>query len=219
MRIARNAPWVVLLAVCALAPDSSAEPRPVVVGPAALQPKPVIVAPPPVVKPVIVAPPPAPVPQPKPMIAVTTLAPIPVGPPPLQGWVDLHAHPMSYLGFGGKVIAGGVDVGSLLPADGHCNHGVVAATMEQALGNDNAIHGGWGFDNGCGDAFRNTVINNLETANKALNPPEGGHGAPSFDNWPAAKDITHQKMWVDWILRAKLGGQRVMVALAVNNKT
>jgi microsomal dipeptidase-like Zn-dependent dipeptidase len=91
--------------------------------------------------------------------------------------------------------------------------------MEQALGNDNAIHGGWGLDNGCGDAFRNTVITGLETANHALNPPEGGHGAPTFANWPASNDITHQKMWVDWILRAKLGGQRVMVALAVNNKT
>jgi microsomal dipeptidase-like Zn-dependent dipeptidase len=211
MSIAKNSSWVLLIISGALASDSFAQPRPVVVSPAS----------PPAARPAMVQSPVAPAPaQPKPASA-PQLAPsqIQVGPPALEGWVDLHAHPMSYLGFGGKVIAGGVDVGSLLPADGHCNHKVIAATMEQALGNDNAIHGGWGTDNGCGDAFRNTVINQLETSNHALNPPEGGPGAPTFANWPAWNDITHQKMWVDWILRAKLGGQRVMVALAVNNKT
>ena len=150
---------------------------------------------------------------------------VPAPPPAVQGthlkgWVDLHAHPMSYLGFGRKLIAGGVDVGSLLPADAQCHHDVVATTMEQALGNDNAIHGGVNLvDNGCGDNFRNTVINTLETTLGALHPPEGGKGAPTFPTWPAWNDVTHQKMWVEWIRRAFQGGQRVMVALAVNNKT
>jgi microsomal dipeptidase-like Zn-dependent dipeptidase len=215
MRIAKNASWVLLIAGCALAADSLAQPRPMVVSPAPPVARPVAVpAPAATAAPATAQPKTGPV-----VVPMTAPPPIRLGPGPLQGWVDLHAHPMSYLGFGGKVIAGGVDVGSFLPSDEHCNHGVIAATMEQALGNDNAIHGGWGLDNGCGDAFRNTVINNLETANHALNPPEGGHGAPAFVNWPAWNDITHQKMWVDWILRAKLGGQRVMVALAVNNKT
>ena len=209
MRIAKNASWVLSFAACALATDLFAQPRPVVVAP----------PPPPQLARTVVIPtasaPPAPAMTVAPILRAVQVASL----PPLDGWVDLHAHPMSYLGFGGKVIAGGVDVGSFLPADDHCNHGVVAGSMEQALGNDNAIHGGWGFDNGCGDAFRNTVINSLEQANHALNPPEGGRGATSFANWPAWNDITHQKMWVDWILRAKQGGQRVMVALAVNNKT
>jgi hypothetical protein len=140
--------------------------------------------------------------------------------PHLVGWVDLHAHPMSYLGFGRKAIAGGVDVGSLLPVDSQCHRDVVATSWEQALGNDNAVHGGYGaFDNTCGDVFRNQVIGSLEDANHALHPPEGGHGAPEFGNWPAWNDITHQKMYVDWIERAWQGGERVMVALAVNNKT
>ena len=43
--------------------------------------------------------------------------------------------------------------------------------------------------------------------------------SPDFKEWPAWNDITHQKMWVDWIRRSYKGGLRVMVALAVNNKT
>ncbi len=208
MRIAENVSWILLVAACTMATDSLAQPRPVVVAP----------APPPVLRPV--GPPPPATPPPGRALMNEAPAPIRLGPGPLQGWVDLHAHPMSYLGFGGKVIAGGVDIGSFLPVDGSCKQRVVAATMEQALGNDNAVHGGWGTDNGCGDAIRNTVINNLETAiPETLHPHEGGLGPISFPTWPAWNDITHQKMWVDWILRAKLGGERVMVALAVNNKT
>jgi microsomal dipeptidase-like Zn-dependent dipeptidase len=44
-------------------------------------------------------------------------------------------------------------------------------------------------------------------------------GYPSFKEWPKWNDITHQKMWVDWIRRSYDGGQRVLVALAVNNAT
>jgi hypothetical protein len=39
----------------------------------------------------------------------------------LRGFVDLHTHPLSNLAFGGKLIYGGVDVGSLLPSDPDCN--------------------------------------------------------------------------------------------------
>ena len=38
------------------------------------------------------------------------------GPLPLNGWADLHTHPMSHLAFGGKLFHGAPDVGSLLPA-------------------------------------------------------------------------------------------------------
>ena len=44
-------------------------------------------------------------------------------------------------------------------------------------------------------------------------------GYPDFDQWPKWNDITHQKMWYEWIKRAHSGGLRVMVALATNNKT
>jgi microsomal dipeptidase-like Zn-dependent dipeptidase len=187
-----------------------AQPKPGTLGPA--QPG---QAPPlttvPTVKPPATSPTPTAVVVPKP-VPITTLG--------LSGWVDLHAHPMSYLGFGGKLIAGGVDVGSWLPADASCNHHVTANSMQQALGNDNAIHGGWGaFDNQCGDSLRNQVIHSVEDANHALHTRDGAHGASDFNEWPAWNDILHQKMWVEFIRRAWQGGQRVMVALAVNNKT
>jgi microsomal dipeptidase-like Zn-dependent dipeptidase len=47
-------------------------------------------------------------------------------------------------------------------------------------------------------------------------PPALGY--PVFNTWPAWNDITHQKMWFEWLRRARDGGQRVMVALAVNNR-
>src|ERR1700733_1751726 len=43
-----------------------------------------------------------PTPEIDPMIAVATT-------PQLQGWVDLHTHPISNLGFAGKLVYGGVD--------------------------------------------------------------------------------------------------------------
>lgn len=137
----------------------------------------------------------------------------------LKGFVDLHTHPLSNLAFGGKLIYGGVDVGSLLPADPNCNHSVYATSMQQALGHDNSTHGGWGVDNGCGDDIRAQVIHGLQGKNKAADPPDDAFGAPDFKDWPVWNDITHQKMWVDWIYRAYQAGLRVMVALAVNNKT
>jgi microsomal dipeptidase-like Zn-dependent dipeptidase len=53
----------------------------------------------------------------------------------------------------------------------------------------------------------------------ASDPGEDARGSGDFPDWPKWNDITHQKMWVDWIRRAYDGGLRVMVALAVNNKT
>lgn len=141
---------------------------------------------------------------------------------PLTGFVDLHTHPLSNLGFGGKLLYGGVDVGSLLPSDPSCQHNVRATSESQALGNDNSTHGGWDlFHNGCGDMIRANIITVFETANDAApNEKNGGAlGYPNFPDWPVWNDITHQKMWVEWIRRAHTGGLNVMVALAVNNKT
>jgi hypothetical protein len=137
----------------------------------------------------------------------------------LKGFVDLHTHPLGNLGFGGVLVYGGNDVGSLLPIDPDGNHNVRATRMEQALGNDNSTHGGPGADNQTGDVVRNTVINTLQSGQSPPNIPIPSTGAPDFPQWPVWNDITHQKMWVDWIRRSYDGGLRVMVALAVNNKT
>src|SRR3989442_15015238 len=139
---------------------------------------------------------------------------------PLTGFVDLHTHPLANLGFGGKLIYGGVDVGALLPADPDCQHRERATSEQQALGHDKSTHGGWDlFSNGCGDEFRKRVIHEVQRGNRGADEPEGASGYPSFPEWPVWNDLTHQKMWVEWIRRAYLGGLRAMVALAVNNKT
>jgi microsomal dipeptidase-like Zn-dependent dipeptidase len=157
------------------------------------------------------------------MFCETRVAPAPLLPDAsgrLRGFVDLHTHPMANLGFGGKLLYGGVDVGALLPADPNCNHNVRATGEQQALGHDKSTHGGHDFfTNTCGDELRKAVIHGLQTGLHGADEPEDAYGYPTFADWPVWNDLTHQKMWVDWIRRAYDGGLRVMVALAVNNKT
>lgn len=138
----------------------------------------------------------------------------------LRGWVDMHTHPMVHLAFGGKLVHGAPDIGSLIPADANCNQRVRATSMEHALGHDNSTHGGWGaFDNTCGDDIRKQVIDNLQSTSDAIVTPDSSRGASDFATWPAWNDVTHQKMYVDWLRRAYDSGLRVMVALATNNQT
>lgn len=154
--------------------------------------------------------------------------------PSFTGWVDLHTHPMSYLGFGGKLIYGAVDIGSELPPESppptfSCVHNIVANTEQEALGQENLVHGGWGTDNPCGDSIRSLVIQALEAAapgsaaySDSTYKTSGFQGPnpnpPDFSTWPAWNDLVDQRMWINWIRRAYDGGQRVLVALAVNNK-
>lgn len=137
----------------------------------------------------------------------------------LRGFADLHTHPMINLSVGGKLVHGGTDIGSLLPADSKCQAKVRAKSIDQALGMDNSTHGGWGLDNGCGDDIRKAVIDNFQEQNHAVVTPDKATGYPDFKDWPKWNDITHQKMWVDWLRRAYDGGERVLVALAMHNST
>jgi microsomal dipeptidase-like Zn-dependent dipeptidase len=137
----------------------------------------------------------------------------------LRGYADLHTHPMVHLGFGGKLIHGGPDVGSLLPADKDCNKRVRAKNIEHALGPATPTHGS-PDQIICGDAFRRGIIFAYEKANDALvTVGSEAQGAPNFTGYPKWNDIAHQKMWVDWIRRSYNAGQRVMVALATHNDT
>jgi len=153
--------------------------------------------------------------------------PVPPTPPtppvPITGWVDLHTHPMASLGYAGKLLYGGIDWapggGALLPSDPDCNNDVRATSLDQALGHDRSTHGQWDFHNRCGDTIRSLVITAVQTMNNANNPPQDATGAPAFPEWPLSNDVTHQVMWVDGIKRAYDAGLRVMVMLAVNNRT
>ena len=137
----------------------------------------------------------------------------------LRGYADLHTHPMVNLGFGGKLIHGSPDVGSIIPTDKDCNHNVRAKSMEHALGPATPTHGD-PFQIACGDGFRRGIIFAYEELNDAdVTVGSPAQGAPSFKDYPKYNDIAHQKMWVDWIRRSYDAGQRVMVALATNNAT
>lgn len=116
---------------------------------------------------------------------------------PLQGFVDMHTHPMSQWGFGEQLFFGGVD-GNPAVALGSCNcmHNFVAAPFDGSCAKQNL--------------YRNKMVDNLEPHKKTA-------GYPDFANWPTHKSLVHQQMWVDWIRRAYDGGLRGMVALAVNN--
>lgn len=145
---------------------------------------------------------------------VTVLDPV----VPLTGFVDLHTHPLSNIGFGGKLLYGGPDVGALLPSDPDCLPYVLATSERQALGHDKSTHGGV-LMSSCGDAIRAEMIHAFQLLNHGADEHEDALGYPDFTEWPVWKDLTHQKMWVEWIRRAHTGGLRVIVALAVNNKT
>ena len=146
-------------------------------------------------------------------------------PPPLFGWVDMHTHPMAHLGFGGKLIHGAPDLNilmSAIPFEEGCLQYVRPTTREAASNEDRAIHGGFGlFDNTCGDLIRKEFIRGLESELGARvgHQEEGARGYPVYNSFPAYNDLTHQQMWVDWLFRTYQGGLRVMVALAVNNRT
>ena len=160
----------------------------------------------------------------------------PVGVTPrllLRGFVDLHTHPLSNVGFGGKLVFGGVDFDSLLPTDPNCNKMVRASNFPfveryvHALGDDSSVHGGTNLlqsnpfapNPDCRDNLRELILHHLQQDEHANDAPAGALGYPTFVNWPKWNDITHQQMWWEWIKRNYDNGLRVMVALAVNNKT
>jgi hypothetical protein len=157
--------------------------------------------------------------------------------PALQGWVDLHTHPLANLGFGGKLFFGWVDADpNGASADGQT--GGACAPLPSTVNSVNLALGqeGWVFGAAfpaslpplnlpvfyCGDTIREQVVHVTEQQNNAYEPNDntyGSSGYPNFNTWPVWNDIMRQKMWVDWLRRSFNGGLRVMVALAVNNKT
>ncbi len=122
----------------------------------------------------------------------------------LKGWVDMHAHPAAQLGFGGELFFGG-------------NDGDPAV----ALGSCNCIHNfvAWPFDGNCSqqNMYRNSMVDKIDQENHISPVHSKVAGYPKFDQWPKHNSLLHQQMYVDWIRRAKEGGLRVMVALAVSS--
>jgi microsomal dipeptidase-like Zn-dependent dipeptidase len=127
-------------------------------------------------------------------------------PTPLSGFVDMHTHPVSQLGFGEQLFYGDND-GPIDVALGSCN----------CVHNFSTILGEF-----CGsqNLYRNQMVDSVDAAN-LITPAHRKvlPAFPIFDEWPRHNSILHQQMYIDWIRRAKEGGLRVMVALAVSNHT
>ncbi|MEQ1761786.1 MAG: PxKF domain-containing protein [Pyrinomonadaceae bacterium] len=127
-------------------------------------------------------------------------------PTPLSGFVDMHTHPVSQLGFGEQLFFGDND-GPIDIALGSCN----------CVHNFSLVPGEF-----CGsqNLYRNQMVDSVDTANLISPAHRKVHPAsPDFEEWPRHNSILHQQMYIDWIKRAKEGGLRVMVALAVSNHT
>lgn len=156
---------------------------------------------------------------------------------PIYGTVDLHTHLMSHLAMGNKLIYGAPDIGSIVPAGTHkrgydafapeCNPtSERATTLEHALGNCDASHGGWGVENDCGNYLRAAILNGAFDGEFENRVPfesnlHGDHphaGYPNFVHWPHFSSASHQQMYADWIRRAYEGGLRVLVTLTVNSE-
>ncbi len=131
---------------------------------------------------------------------------------PIWGTIDMHTHPMSYLGMGGKLM-----------------HGKLDGNPAEALGNCNCTHGGWGTDNTCGNYLRAEIVNMIDEyytdavrlKAEDIKVPHKDHphdGYPNFVHWPVQMSMTHQQMWYEWMRRAKDGGLTAIIALTVNSE-
>ncbi|HLF83840.1 MAG TPA: hypothetical protein VI837_06680, partial [Blastocatellia bacterium] len=120
--------------------------------------------------------------------------------PKLYGFVDMHTHPVSQLGFGEQLFFGDND-GDPNIALGSCNcvHNFLVPPFSGSCGSQNL--------------YRNKMVDSIDTANLIASAHLKVAGFPNFDQWPKYNSILHQQMWIDWIKRAKEGGLRVMVAL------
>lgn len=131
---------------------------------------------------------------------------------PIWGVIDMHTHPMSYLGMGGKLM-----------------HGKLDGDPRVALGNCNETHGGWGLDNMKGNYIRAEVVNMVDEHNKQqyrrkaedAQVPHTDHshdGYPGLVHWPKQSSMIHQQMWYEWMIRASQGGLKAIIALTVNSE-
>ncbi len=126
---------------------------------------------------------------------------------PLNGFVDMHTHPMSQFGFGREFFYGNID-GNFIR---DCNdmHGYVQKIP-------GPFPGTWIFPTGSSPS-QNLIRNKLIDAQ---NPhPKRAGDAGWEDGWPKQSYTTHQQMWWEWIDRARRGGLKTIVALAQNSHT
>src|SRR5215213_5101192 len=101
-------------------------------------------------------------------------------PPPLTGFVDMHTHPVSQLGFGEQLFYGDND-GLIDVALGSCNcvHNFVVPLFPDSCGSQNL--------------YRNQMVDSVDAAN-LISPAHAkvSPGYPDFSEWPKYNSILHQ---------------------------
>ncbi|WP_428241109.1 membrane dipeptidase [Gynuella sp.] len=115
---------------------------------------------------------------------------------PLSGYVDLHTHLMSHLGFGGVIFHGEP-------------YGDPETALDYCPSHDGESHSG-------GHSRVEAILQD-DILGAAFNTARhDNEGYPNFPYWPAYNGYTHQTMYYEWVRRAYQGGLRAMVVLAVN---
>lgn len=118
---------------------------------------------------------------------------------PLEGYADIHVHQMAHLGFGGSVIWGGA----------FGDRREVLNPIPEAMKRGHDI---------TDDATNHRIFRTLANAFIGHIFRHGESGSPTFSDWPAHNQMTHQQVYEDWLFRAYQGGMRLMVMLAENSE-
>ena len=110
----------------------------------------------------------------------------------VRGFVDLHLHITAELRAGGETISG----------EPFNRFGIV-----EALGRDANVHGPDGALDVTGNLLRSgNPVGTHDT-----------HGWPTFAGWPVFDTNTHQQVYYRWLERAWMAGERLVVAMTVED--
>lgn len=113
---------------------------------------------------------------------------------PVWGFADTHAHPVHHLAMGGRLIVGDSE-----------------ASLAQMY--DTRVH-----DRAHAGPVPGLGLKATSNAGIAIGDPHFAEGAPTLVGYPRFNVGTHQQHHPEFFRRAWQGGQRLMVALAVNNQ-
>lgn len=130
--------------------------------------------------------------------------------PPVWGYADYHTHPTDHLAFGG--------LRGVFPVWGD-----PGGSIEEYAKNPNKVYDDLTECNGAhnGGPLATPFLNGAQKLSFAVSPtlliPHGGHGAKSFEDWPAFTAGAHQQLHITQIYRDWQGGLRLIVGLATDN--
>jgi microsomal dipeptidase-like Zn-dependent dipeptidase len=128
----------------------------------------------------------------------------------MNGFADIHAHPMAHLAFGGHLIWGR-PVGPFEEALPCCD-GIDHNAYSRILWVDIARR----VLDGIMQSERESSWMWRTWSQQPEDHPRDGY--PTFHGWPFAGTMSHQQMHLQWLRRAYDNGLRLMSALAVNNR-